>query len=656
VAYLLINDGMPTAYVNRFGTSSLSHLAPSSVKRLMGHLRPFFVWLEERGIESLSGCSVDALGEYLVHVTAQPASVGHQRTLLGAVEKLHYLAPLLPEGDRLAKPPYEARDFRARGSEAAPGSARSVLLPGVADPLLYFAITCVRSLADDIFMAVDTARDMRADPPDCAERPIDILRRLASVEGIPGRIVGRAGEFDLAADYLAATYGVLGDSLSQALRKNSALQSALNADLPCPVPSPVVGRIGDILWADHVDWYDAIWMGEKRPLPPVLLKHLQVACWIVLADLTGARPEEVRTLPRAAHEAIEAADGMGPVRHVLKGIRRKGVLDDDGRASKEGLEKRWVISGPGVDAVAVAESVAQRISPDSRYLFAGPTDDAISHDLLVKRVRGFVEWANDLMVSRAVPEALHIPTDPGQGALPTALASYRRSMAHFMYRRPRGEIATAFQFGHQREIDMGDGYANTSDAGYRNVVTQAKRQAYEETLAEVAEALTVGTTMSGPAANRLAGITSEMLGQVEAAFITEREVARLLADADVPVFDSPTTYSLCMYDPRLAKCLGPSERDAPEPDRSACDASCACILRTDAQAEALLAEAEESEQMAASPLTPEPLAHRLRDAAQRKRERIEEHRARGVFVSVESLRESLPGVGPRVQEEPSDGR
>lgn len=641
IAYLLINDGMPTAYVNRFGTAARARIAPGSIKAAMRNVRDLFWWLHEHGIEHLADCSVQTLNEYALWVTAEKPTPRRAYQLLHEVERLHFLAPLLPEADRLAKPPFQPKDVLTSAGPAA-GSARRMILPAVGDPLLTFAISCVRSLAVDILPAYDTVVAMLAAPPEPTNGSVELLRMLADQGGIPGwRRASGFAEVELAADYLGAVYGHNKRSLSGTLNR-LGLQEALDPSLPRPVPVPIVGRIGDVAWADFIDWYEVMPSKYGKQLrAPSLVRHLQVACWIVLADLSGARPEEVRQLPRNPHEVVESRGGFGPVRHLMWGTRRKAVTDEQGRASLSGVDKRWVISGPAVDAVAVAEEIAARIAPDSPHLFAGPDGGAIKSDTLKGRVEEFVAWGNDLMTKRGMPAGFLIDSDPGMGAPPTALGSYRRSMAHFMHKRPRGEIATGFQFGQQRELLSGN-YANTSDVGYRQVASQAQREAHEEMLTEVSDMLVGGTHLSGPAANRLVGITAEMLADVQASFVSEREVTVLLQQATVPVFDNPGTYSLCMYDPRLAKCLPPVDVDkADEPDRGACDSSCACILRTDAQADRLLQEADEDIRRAENPLTPQPLAVRLRGSAQRKRERAEEHKQRGVFVSIETLRESL---------------
>ena len=336
VAYLLINDGMPQAYVNRFRSSARAHMAPGSIKNAMRDMRPLFEWLGEQGIECLADCSPQMLHEYALWVTTNKPSHRRQFYLLQAVERLHHLAPLLPDADQLVEPPFAAKDALNSGSSPAPGAARSVILPTVGDPLLTFAITCVRSLAVDIFAATDTVAALTANPPQPSEGASELLRRLAASGGIPA--AQRKGQQSLAADYLATVYGLRVGTVVGMFRR-LGLQASLNADIPCPVPVPILGRLGDAPWVDHIDWYDAAPRGDKRGLAPLLLTHLQVACWIILADLTGARPEEVRQLPRNSCQVIEGPGGLGAVRHVLWGARRKGVTDASDQASVRGADK-----------------------------------------------------------------------------------------------------------------------------------------------------------------------------------------------------------------------------------------------------------------------------------------------------------------------------
>lgn len=81
------------------------------------------------------------------------------------------------------------------------------------------------------------------------------------------------------------------------------------------------------------------------------------------------------------------------------------------------------------------------------------------------------------------------------------------------------------------------------------------------------------------------------------------------------VFENKDAYLTCNYDPSRALCHpGRGAKDSvPSLDR--CRATCANIARTDADAYGLVHEAARLDTEAASPLTPEPVADRLRERA-----------------------------------------
>jgi len=296
-----------------------------------------------------------------------------------------------------------------------------------------------------------------------------------------------------------------------------------------------------------------------------------------------------------------------------------------------------------VDAIRVAAEVARRVHSDPTYLFPGTNvADAIGHSTMAQRVAQMIDWADSLMTANDWPEAHRIVHNKGDY---WDLAGFRRTTAWHIRRQPGGEAALALQFKHL-STSLGDGYASVADVGVRRVMDRAEREAHDEVMADLTNVLIHGTHVSGPAAQRLIE-AAQVEHPLEANFITERE-ARRITDGGARVFDNPSAYSLCVFQPRFAKCLtpsdDPSETDQDAPDRGSCQASCACHARTDAQIERLRVEVAQHRREASNPLLPEPLAVRLHQVAERKTAQISDHERTAVFISLDTLtlREDLP--------------
>lgn len=647
VAYLMVNEPMPRSYTQRHGTNARQWLAPTTVQNLLRPTREFFAWLDGVGCETLSDCTEDLLAEYHLHVDGLPVEDGRKFALLSAMERLAHLAPLLPEDDRLCAPRSDAKVV-LRVGRAAAGSQREVVPPETADPLIAFAVSCIRDLAPDILAAYDCAQALQQSDRTTRgswDQAVSLLSEMAAADGIPAW-VGHGGRTVLAASWLGAVHGLKPTLLSTVVNRKG-WRDQLNTDLPTHVPVEVTGRLGGEPWCDGVDWRAVTSLLAAADMPP-LLRHLQTFCWLTLAVLSGARPDEVRRLPINPLEVMPPREPGGAVRYILHGALRKGITDEDGRASLDGEARRWVIVGPGLDAVRVATEIATRIHPGTDYLFPSASNEAIGHHTMADRVGDAVRWANDLVDSLGLAHSYGIPTDKtGKWDL----SGFRRSLAWHIHEQPGGEMAVALQFQHADTAIGSDGYASVADVGLRNVMSKAARQAHEEMLSGVANMLVQGTHVSGPAAQRLVEAAS-LANPVLANYTNDREVRALLDTPGTQVFDNPSAYSLCVYVPRLARCLAGADAQAAQadvtsapqsPDRGACHADCACHARTDREIGRLRDEEAQQRREAESPLTPEPLQHRLRQAADLKRSRIEDHERNRVFIQLEDLRSSLTG-------------
>lgn len=651
VAYVLVNNEMPLSWTRRLQTNRVARLDPGTIRPVVAALRDFMAWLASKHVYCLADVTPDLLDVYYADVTANTrVRASRHYVLLSAVERLSHLAPLLPEDDRLCRPNWEADWAYDRRNEAADGAAREVLDPAIADPMLLGAIATVRHMAPDILAAYDhvaQALERPAITNHAAARAI--LLELANGDGIPGFQNGSRRRLD--ATGLRYLHGLAEQTFSKQL-SSAGLAERVVAP-PVLAQAAIHGQVGERPWCAGVPLRDLQAVSGVGAVPRAL-RHLRTACWIVLAFLSGARPEEVRHLPIDALDVMPPRTPDGPVRCLLNAHKRKRERDADGRASERGRPAQWVTLAAGADAAGVAALVTERTDPDSEWLFPGTGSDedrknAIKHATLAKHVSDWVAWYNTLAVENDWGDAYLIPTDRGRT---WDLATFRRTAAWHIADQPRGRAALQQQFQHAN-VMQGGAYSSLAEVGVRRVMSEGRRAAHDQLMADVADAITHGGThVSGPAAERLVE-AARLSEPLRATFQTEREAGRL-SDSGQQVFDNPRAYSLCVYDPSLAKCMTTDDLEDDDtssmPDRGACQSSCACHARTDAEVEVMRADIEQHRREAVSPLTPQPMSVRLNQVADRKQRQVNEHERTAVFIDLRDVaRPPVEPLHPQVQ-------
>lgn len=221
-----------------------------------------------------------------------------------------------------------------------------------------------------------------------------------------------------------------------------------------------------------------------------------------------------------------------------------------------------------------------------------------------------------------------IPDDP-EG--PISMRRLRRTLAWFIYRRPRGRVALGIQYGHLHAATT-DGYGTRVSAGLRDLFPMEEALALSDTLSDAAQQLQSQPTVSGPAADRYKAAAQKYTHRFAGLTLTARQAADLAADPDVRVYDSPGQVMACCFDPSKALCRTSSteqSKSSTTPDLTACDSRCANIARTDQHIEALHRQVTELEDERTSDLTPEPIRHRLQAQIQHRRAIIASHEQAG---------------------------
>jgi hypothetical protein len=235
--------------------------------------------------------------------------------------------------------------------------------------------------------------------------------------------------------------------------------------------------------AGGLDTPMSIWPANGTPwrtrLDPTSLweevYHLRVACWTVIAYLSGMRDVEVRELRRDCGFTEPTDDGR--IRYKLRGYVFKG-------RSLSGEQADWVV----LDVVHEAVRVLLRINDDPTHLFGYFKGEAMGYRLLSvmpKRLNRYRDHLNELF---STPEALFVPDDvlvlPDQAEAddPQDAGShdeeqaedfpwmfntrqFRRTLAWHIAHQPFGVVAGTRQYKHTRHVVF-SGYAGTSASGF----------------------------------------------------------------------------------------------------------------------------------------------------------------------------------------------
>ncbi|MCX5103660.1 hypothetical protein [Streptomyces sp. NBC_00439] len=169
------------------------------------------------------------------------------------------------------------------------------------------------------------------------------------------------------------------------------------------------------------------------------------------------------------------------------------------------------------------------------------------------------------------------------------------------------------------------GYGSRSRRGIHSVLDIETALAAADTAAWLRDRLAAGEKISGPAARR-AVTAAVQAPRFEGRTITRKfakQAADYLARDGLVLFDNPDASLICVFKRDNALCEpGP---DVTAPNQFDCRPGCGNAVRLDSHANELLEETNRINQLAAH--APQPLARRLRAAAEQHRDTADTHHA-----------------------------
>ncbi|MFJ4609541.1 hypothetical protein [Streptomyces griseus] len=581
----------------------LNHSSPGIMRRANGGrpaiatilsafspFKTFLVWLRRRGVTSFDQITPQLLDAYLIAVDGATIAMDRKYRRVSEVRRLWATRGVLPARMRMpATPPWGGADSREIfGRMRAERENRTPRIGELTmQHLLIWAVRFIEDFAPDILAA-------HAEYLELHSQDIEHRRRKEKVERSPqGEILRRMSAYlDQLRDHGGMLPGRAGDdgtlvidwrhvarilSCADSIRKGPGARMAIDSGIPVAdgayLDPPITGRLDGRPWRQtRITYHEA----------PKLARLLSTACFIAVAYLSGARPGEVLNLHRGCVEYDKEGDLW-----LMRGLYFKNAVDSDGNKLPAGALRRdpWVI----VEIVAQAINVLEKLHPHP-LLFPSKiephhrrssstkrhgnarTDSSIALDLAA-----FVTWVND--ECRRQGRTDHIPPEGDQRRL--SASRFRRTLAWFIRRRPRGLVAASIQYGHVHTRLL-QGYAGSYESGFPDEYAFEDWLYRIEILAEDAQALDEGEHVSGPASDayrhRVHAATRQFAGHV---LTSDRQALDLLGNPLLQIHHG--NGMTCVLDPAQAACRLRGTIDDPlvTPDLDDCRPQCRCIARTD---------------------------------------------------------------------------
>jgi hypothetical protein len=547
---LLIGDLPPDCASMTIGT----------VRHYFHNVKYFLDWVDERQAATLNALTPADFDDFERRLASERISEPIRRFRRRAARLFWRCRAKLTAG-RLTFDPAAilVEDGRAAGAGSKRGleNATDRIPEPVHAPLLVWALRWVDDFADDILRACSewsalypyTKKDWTRHPPFVRGSP----QRLAAVlsqyraEGRP--LPGHHGAVNLS--HLRREVQCQGRML-HIPRYWQRIQEAahdLGVDDHTYLHTDVRGRLDGTPWLPGIPYEDV----------ELLARLLQTACYIVVAYLSGMRDSEVKHLQRGCL-SVWGDDGGRVARRKVTSKAFKGENDPTGVAAT------WIVTAPVERAIQVLEALQPASQP---YLFALPptsphylrgrtpqvaTTVKTNKDLVV-----FARWVNDYCAAHGRADG--IPRVQGQ-EWRLSTRQFRRTLAWFIARQPGGVIAGAMQYRHLR-VQMFEGYAGTSESGFRDEVQAEEAIARGEKLGD----LIVNHDhhrLIGPAGEEAEARLAEFERHVQfhgKVFNDAKRMKRHMDRHDPHVY--PGAFVTCIYNPDRALCRRGDGEDGP---------------------------------------------------------------------------------------------
>ncbi|MFJ5924668.1 hypothetical protein ACIQF6_18915 [Kitasatospora sp. NPDC092948] len=581
----------------------------ATVRVTFTHMKAILTWLDKRWEEhrtDLSTLTPDDLTAYRKYLNVlHPRSSDHRTLARGVIRLLWRWRSHLDE-HALS---FDPRHLPEWGESKAPRRSENAtdrLPEETLGPLLGWALRFVDEFSTDILAADAHWRATRTGTFRRPDDATDIGLRIRTLmdEYIASRrpLPGYRGRPNIV--YLARSLQCDRSCVERHADVVTATAEIVGIGTDSYFSIPITGRLDGAPWVEGIATHHTATHSLAR-----LERHLQAACYIVIAFLSGMRDSEVKHLRRGCLR-IKRDEDKTPYRWTVTSLAFKGEDDD------VGVEATWVVGEP----VARAIDVLERLQPaEADFLFARlrygsdaktGSAEALTTKATSRQIRNFVTYVGQLCDTAHRSD--HVPP-VGDTRTGFKTSVFRRTLAWFIARRPGGAIAGAMHYRHH-SIQMFEGYAGTSASGFRAEVESEQALARGEAYTAMIDAHE-HTDLSGPSAEEAArrlgefGERAQFQGQVA---LDKHRLKRIMKRHDPAIY--PGEYITCVHDPAKALC-DRAKRGGGDglPDHGGCKPlACRNVALTPENVAAWTRElARLEKRMAARPAMPPLLQHRL---------------------------------------------
>lgn len=538
----------------------------SSVVSVFYNVAVFLRWLAPNHDSApISLVSEGTLLRFQTHLLHEYRSRTRRHALRAAVAFLWRFRATLGD-DALAIDPRTVSGWKEPHKSASENTTARIP-DAVHSRVLIWALRFVDDFAEDILGAVGIwhhLRTQRREPMKWGENAIVIPRRINAALHAGKPLPGFNGSVNYNA--LSRVWNCNRRALEDYVEEITAAAETLGVSDYAALGAPITAHIDDRPWIAGI----ALDAARDDSLT-VLTQMLQAACYIVIAFLSGMRDSEVKHLRRGCSQAHKDHNGV-PYRWTVSSLAFKGEVDPTG------VPATWVIGAPAARAISILERLHIARSHDkSDWLFApiqvGPGagsggrrgNTAMTSAGTNRQLNRFVSWVDAYCRDNARADT--IPLVDGR-AWVLSTRQFRRTLAWYIARRPGGSIAGAIAYRHH-SIQMFEGYAGTSDSGFRAEVEAEQALARGEHLLALVDQHE-HVRLTGPAADEAERRLEEMNDHPGFAgtITTDRKrFLRLISVHGPEVY--PGRYAMCVYNRRAALCRKAGSEDA-TPDQSNC--------------------------------------------------------------------------------------
>lgn len=600
----------------------LEYLSVATISLLFRDVRVLAEWMDQHGLALPSQVTDAYLDAYHRHVLALERTAARKSRLLRAVQLLWLFREHLPEPCRLPSgQPWGGASALSLAKAPLRGRINKTprIAPDTMDALLAWSLRMVEDIGPDIRDAWNEYRQLsRAQHPSQAafaglttgQRLTLLLERLRRDGGaLPGHT--RGDYTVLNACHLMRLLGRYDRSTGTVLAPAHARRVA---DSGIPIADDTY--IGSISGSVN----GRPWRARPITLPEItnLVAMLYAACFTALCYLSGMRPGEALNLRRGCRE-------VDPVTGELLVIGQAGK-GHDRQPDHAAQVRRWTVVAPVHTAIEMLESLGdQPLLFDANTLRTSPTRVGAFHARAVRSLNDDIDrlitWVNTDYTN--ADGTVPIPADPTKHI---HASRYRRTLAYFIVRRPRGLIAAALQYGHvATKVTLS--YAGDADTSWMDDIAVERLEMVLDQIGEDRAAATAGEHVSGPAADEYRRRLERAAPFAGRVVTTVRGVERLLARADPAIHHGEAM--TCVWRAETAACrrakleMGLPADDAP--DESECRSNCQNLAYTDRDVALVRERLVVLAQAADDPLAPRPRRDRAAAKAEQLRVIVARH-------------------------------